>query len=254
MTFIPRIALPIGSRNAAGLPRRGAPAQTFYARPEKRRVEAIVKDYLIAILRSCRTVMAALDKHQQDDAAQKVRATILKDNRHPVQTRRTRWCWANPHGSVTLVEFFDYNCGLLQAPLPDMMKLLQTDSNIKFVLKEFPVLGDGSSRPRTSRWLRACRTRPASSTSNPSGSCWAAAGAVRSGAALAVAKEVGFDMRGCSRTMNSPEIKDHDRRGHDAGRRPGRERHASYDGRRQLVVGAVGFDDLQQKIQAIEKK
>ena len=50
----------------------------------------------------------------------------------------------NPQGNVTMVEFFDYNCGYCKRALPDMVELLKTNPNLKFVLKEFPVLGEGS--------------------------------------------------------------------------------------------------------------
>jgi protein-disulfide isomerase len=51
----------------------------------------------------------------------------------------------NPDGDVTLVEFFDYNCGFCKHALPDMLSLLASDSKLKVVLKEFPILGVGSS-------------------------------------------------------------------------------------------------------------
>lgn len=50
----------------------------------------------------------------------------------------------NPDGDVTLVEFFDYNCGYCRAALPDMAALLADDPNLRIILKEFPILSNES--------------------------------------------------------------------------------------------------------------
>lgn len=50
----------------------------------------------------------------------------------------------NPDGDVTLVEFFDYNCGYCRSALPDMAALLAEDPNLRVVLKEFPILSNES--------------------------------------------------------------------------------------------------------------
>ena len=50
----------------------------------------------------------------------------------------------DPEGQVTLVEFFDYNCGYCKRALPDMLGLLETDPHLRIVLKEYPILGPDS--------------------------------------------------------------------------------------------------------------
>ncbi|RAI32939.1 disulfide bond formation protein DsbA, partial [Rhodoplanes roseus] len=50
----------------------------------------------------------------------------------------------NPDGAVTLVEFFDYNCGYCRRAYPDMMALIDNNPDLKMVLKEFPILSEGS--------------------------------------------------------------------------------------------------------------
>jgi protein-disulfide isomerase len=52
----------------------------------------------------------------------------------------------NPNGSVTIVEFFDYNCGFCKRALADMEALIAADPDLRFVLKEFPILGPDSQR------------------------------------------------------------------------------------------------------------
>ncbi|MEO5805736.1 DsbA family protein [Devosia sp.] len=50
----------------------------------------------------------------------------------------------NPDGDVTLVEMFDYNCSYCRSALPDLATLLDEDKNLRVVLKEFPILSQGS--------------------------------------------------------------------------------------------------------------
>jgi protein-disulfide isomerase len=51
----------------------------------------------------------------------------------------------NPDGDVTLVEFFDYNCGFCRQALADVLQLLDEDKNLRVILKEFPILSQGSA-------------------------------------------------------------------------------------------------------------
>ncbi|MFK7762917.1 MAG: DsbA family protein [Roseobacter sp.] len=50
----------------------------------------------------------------------------------------------NPDGDITLVEFMDYRCGYCKRAFGEVEKLLEADSNIRFVVKEFPILGEQS--------------------------------------------------------------------------------------------------------------
>ena len=44
-------------------------------------------------------------------------------------------------GDITVVEFFDYQCGYCKLALKTMEDLLETDANVRVVWKEFPILG-----------------------------------------------------------------------------------------------------------------
>ena len=45
---------------------------------------------------------------------------------------------------MTIVEFFDYNCGFCKRAMKDMEEIIASDPNVRFILKEFPILGDDS--------------------------------------------------------------------------------------------------------------
>jgi len=53
----------------------------------------------------------------------------------------------NPDGHVTVVEFFDYNCGYCRLIYPSINKLVENDHNIRLVFREYPVLSPHSVLP-----------------------------------------------------------------------------------------------------------
>lgn len=50
----------------------------------------------------------------------------------------------NPKGDVTLVEFYDYNCGYCRASLPLLTQLTQADPKLRIVYRELPILAPSS--------------------------------------------------------------------------------------------------------------
>jgi protein-disulfide isomerase len=56
----------------------------------------------------------------------------------------TSWIGGNPDGDVTVIEFMDYRCGYCRRAHPEIEDLIASDGDIRYVLKEFPILGDQS--------------------------------------------------------------------------------------------------------------
>lgn len=54
------------------------------------------------------------------------------------------WVGGNPEGDVTVVEFMDYRCGYCRKAQAEVEELVASDGNIRFVIKEFPILGEAS--------------------------------------------------------------------------------------------------------------
>lgn len=54
------------------------------------------------------------------------------------------WVGGNPDGDITLVEFMDYKCGYCRRAHPEIGDLLNADGNIRYIIKEFPILGEQS--------------------------------------------------------------------------------------------------------------
>lgn len=50
----------------------------------------------------------------------------------------------NPEGDITIVEFTDYRCTYCRKAFAEIEELIKSDGNIRFVVKEYPILGDAS--------------------------------------------------------------------------------------------------------------
>ena len=76
---------------------------------------------------------------QQSGAAQ-----VLADNHDTIFNDPNSWVGGNPEGDITVVEFIDYRCGYCRKAWQEVDQLVEGDGNIRFVLKEFPILGEAS--------------------------------------------------------------------------------------------------------------
>ncbi len=110
---------------------------------EKAEIESIIQSYLLEhpeILRDMSIRLDAADKEREVQA----RAGTLKNKAAEIFHDETDAVLGNPKGDVTVVEFMDYNCGWCKKSVKEMKVLLETDKNIRVVMKEFPIFGEGS--------------------------------------------------------------------------------------------------------------
>ena len=104
---------------------------------------SMIESYLLAdpkILQrmsmALETTLRAEEREQSTSAIASMHEQIFNDPGQVVV--------GNPDGDVTLVEFFDYNCGYCRYALPDLASLIAGDPNLRVVLKEFPILSNES--------------------------------------------------------------------------------------------------------------
>src|SRR3546814_9302715 len=81
--------------------------------------------------------MDARQKAAEKAAAQ----AALIQHRDALERRPGDPVLGNPDGDVTIVEFFDYQCGYCKTMLEPLLDLVHSDGRIRLVLKEFPILG-----------------------------------------------------------------------------------------------------------------
>ena len=84
-----------------------------------------------------------LEARQQQDAAQ-ADLTLVSDNAEELFNDGYSFVGGNPDGDITLVEFLDYRCGYCRKAHTEVAKMLETDGNIRLIVKEFPILGEQS--------------------------------------------------------------------------------------------------------------
>src|SRR5690349_13142959 len=132
-----RLSLTLAALVAAAFAFAATPAGALSDkdRPE---IEAIIKDYLVKHPEVLRDALESLEKMQASEETKKQGAVIAANQAVIFDSPRGP-TFGNPKGDVTLVEFFDYNCGYCKHALGDVMKLVKEDPKLKVVLKEFPV-------------------------------------------------------------------------------------------------------------------
>lgn len=116
--------------------------QNTFTRAE---IEGIVRDYLLTNPEIMYEVQAALEEKQRKEQDEASRNAIAQAE-DEIFNNPQDGVVGNPEGSVTVVEFFDYNCGFCERALADMEALIEEHDDLRFVLKEFPILGADSQK------------------------------------------------------------------------------------------------------------
>lgn len=101
-----------------------------------------VRAYLLAHPEVIEEAVVKLQQNKEAAAHEAARASLAK-YRDQLE-RDPRDFVANPNGSITVVEFFDYRCGYCKSSAPEILALIKQNPDIRFVFKEFPIFGDES--------------------------------------------------------------------------------------------------------------
>ena len=86
----------------------------------------------------------ALARRGQAQAAAAGDADFVKANAEEIFNDGHSFVGGNPEGSLTLVEFIDYKCGYCRKAHTDVAELVKSDGDIRYVVKEFPILTEES--------------------------------------------------------------------------------------------------------------
>ncbi len=169
---------------------------------QRRDIEAIIKDYLIKNPEVMMEVQAALESKMEKVQAEKMKVALAENAKELYQSP-TAPVAGNPKGDITVVEFFDYNCGYCKKALPDLAAVIQRDKNVRVVLKEFPILSKGSEE--AAKVALAAKMQ---------GKYWEfhramleTQGQANEAVALRVADKVGLDMARIKKDMAGAEVK-----------------------------------------------
>ncbi len=215
--------------------------------PEERaRIEGMIRDYLLKNPEILQEALVELEKRQAQ-AEDRARASAFSANREALYRSPNQIVLGNPQGDITLVEFFDYNCGFCKRALPETMELLRSDTRLRVVLKDFPVLGQGSveaAQVAVALKMQFTAAKYLEFHQKLLGGRGQANGA----RAMEVAREVGADMTRLQRDMQSPQVRDtlaENMRLAELLRINGTPTYVVGD---EVVVGAVGLEKLRENL------
>jgi protein-disulfide isomerase len=223
-----------------------ASAQSF-SDGQRGEIEVIIKNYLIAHPEVLDEAMAELTKRQAAAEAEKHEASVAK-NADAIFNSPRGVLLGNRDGDVTFVEFFDYNCGYCKRAMADMLDLMKTDPKLKVVLKEFPVLSQGS--------VEAAQVAVAVRMQDPGGKKYldfhqkllGGRGPADKARALAAAKDAGLDTARIEKDLAGPEVRATIEENFKLAEAMGMNGTPSYVIGKQVVIGAIGLEGLKEKI------
>ncbi len=215
----------------------------------KGEIGELVRAYIVSHPEVIQEALNALDQKQKDAEtnAQKSALTSLSGN---LVKAENGVVLGNPNGDITLVEFFDYNCGYCKKSLTDIQALLKSDPKLRLVLRDFPVLGPDSVEASLVA-LAVRKQLKADQYMAFHQKLLSARGRVGKDTALQAARDLGADMTALTKDMESGEAKlliEATMHAADALRIGGTPSFVVGDG---VIVGAVGQDALSSAIKSV---
>lgn len=120
-----------------------AEAPSTMTAEEREAFRAEVRAYL---LENPEVLVEAMDilEARENAAAAARDAELVKAKATVLFSSRSDWVGGNPDGDITVVEFMDYRCSYCRKAHDEVASLVSEDGNIRYVIKEFPILGDAS--------------------------------------------------------------------------------------------------------------
>lgn len=121
---------------------QGTGAEPF---PDEAR-EALRAEIRAYLLENPEVIMEAIQilEERRNAEAAASDATVIAEHEAALFEDASDYVAGNPEGDITLVKFSDYRCGYCKRAHPIVEELVETDPNLKLVIKEFPILGPQS--------------------------------------------------------------------------------------------------------------
>ena len=226
-------------------------AQDAFSPAQREAIEGIVREYLIRKPEVLQEAIAELEKRQAD-AQKKSQTAALAETRQILMTSVHGNVVGNPQGDVTLVEFFDYNCGYCKRALTDLRSLIKADPKLKVVLKDLPVLGPDSVEA-TKVALAVKQQVSGDKLFEYHARLLESRGRVGGEQATKLAKEMGLDMARLTRDVAGPDVKAAMAENAELGEKLALTGTPAFVIGDEIISGAVGLEPLRQVIAMTRK-
>jgi protein-disulfide isomerase len=248
VSLLDRGPQPLGDTQVRGIISEMLAADKARAAPpelDPAQLNAQIENYLMddpAILDRMSAKLSAAKKVAERQAE----AKLIAANYSAIYDDSGNVVLGNPNGDVTLVEMFDYNCGYCRRAVPDMAALLAEDPNLKVILKEFPILSEGSvEAAKVAVLVNEDRKLDYWSFHQK---LFSTRGQVDAGAALAAAEAVGGNRVTMMIDMNSARAADMLKGSYTLAEALNVSGTPTYIIGDEVIPGAIGLDALRQKI------
>ena len=227
-----------------------ASAQTdSFSEGQVKSIEKIVKDYLISHPEIMLEIQDAYEKKAEAKRGEATRSRMPEFYGALSSMKGELAPLSIGNGDVTIVEFFDYNCGYCRQTLPELIKLLDSDKNIKMQFMEFPILAPGSTEASKIAIAAAKQGKYLEFHK-----AMFAAGRANKESALKVAEQIGLDMEKVKADSASPETEALIAKISEIGKR------IFVDGTPTFIIGdkinpgAADYDQLKQLVDETRKE
>jgi protein-disulfide isomerase len=212
---------------------------------QKKEMGAFIREYLIQnpeVMVEVQNALEAKQQAQRGEQSTKAVATY-KDE---IFSSPTDVVLGNPKGDVTVVEFFDYNCGYCKRAMSDMDEILKKDTNVRFVLKEFPILGPDSMAAH--KVANAVRLLAPEKYSEFHRELLVGQEHASEDTAMSVATALGVDEAAIRKSMQEKPNDDIVRQAYQLANAIGITGTPTYIVGDEAVFGAVGLDEIEEKV------
>jgi protein-disulfide isomerase len=109
--------------------------------PEQREtIETVLREYLLKNPSIIREASQALQQQEERQKQEQARTGLKKFNAE-IYSDQDSPSVGNPKADVTVVVFFDYNCGYCKGTVPAIEDLVKQDPAVRLIYKEYPILG-----------------------------------------------------------------------------------------------------------------
>ncbi len=229
---------------AAASPAISADA-TQISEKNRTQIEQIVREYLLKNPEILVEMQSVLEK-RQDEAQKELQRQTISSEASEIFRADYDGIVGNPDGKVTIVEFFDYNCGFCKRALSDMNAMVENDKDLRFVLKEFPILGEDSHKAHIV--AQAFRALAPEKYGEFHRKLLGTKGHVDEDRAISLALSMGVDEAALREEMKNPEIEQRFRTTYRLANDLAITGTPSYVIADEVIFGALGRDVLTQKV------
>lgn len=219
---------------------------------DRSQVEKIVREYILENPEIIEEALIELENRSQR-AQEEARSETIRAEQDALLRSDADLVLGNPDGDVTVVEFFDFNCGYCKRAFPDVQALLEDDAQLRVVLKDFPILGPGSVEAAKVA-LAVKRLNDDAGASDFHARLMGMQGQANAARALALVEEMGLDRARVEIEMASPEIEAVISANLELAQRLGLTGTPSFVIGDRIVVGAVGKEPLAEAVGSVREK